>query len=128
MQEHEVTLPDYHVAEVNRWLATEAVLAAVATERLAQHSQWGHQDLPIGGDADGYGPLEATAREQLQRADAAGHLTYAHILLEEVYEALAVPDSAPDKQADELTQVAAVAVKMVELIRERQAVAGAPAN
>lgn len=100
------------------------VLGEVLCERLAQHLKWGRQDHP-----QGTGPVthplssiphpnagaHAQARHFRRLADvrgANGRLTWADILLEETFEALAEDD--PEKLRAELVQVAAVAVAMIE--------------
>jgi hypothetical protein len=101
--------------------ATTAVLKDVADERGRQDAKWGEQNHP-----DGTGPVERQfAVEQANayrdicdtRAEM-GLLTFADILLEEVFEALA--ESDPEKLAIELVQVSAVAVSWVEAIKRRR--------
>lgn len=102
--------------------ATTAVLKDVADERRRQDAKWGEQNHP-----DGTGPDER--RWAVEQANAfrdicdtraqMGVVTFADILLEEVYEALAEAD--PEKLVTELVQVSAVAVSWVEAIRRRQA-------
>ena len=103
----------------SRWMATADVLQAVQDEREAQHAQWGDQDIPMGTSRNEFSALEHYMRQQVQDHHAAGTLTYADVLLEEVYEALAEED--PAKMVDELVQVAAGAVKMIELTKRRLA-------
>lgn len=89
----------------------------VYQERVRQHDKWGEQNHP-----DGTGGVSAeywakVIRRDCDRAFADGRGTFAHILNEEVAEALAETD--PEKLKTELIQVAAVAVAWVEkLIRE----------
>ena len=109
--------------ELERWFATQAVLDDIASERQAQHEQWGDQVLPMGTGAYIFEFMAMHYRTECQAAHANGTLTYQHILLEEVFEALAEAD--PLKLKDELVQVAAVAVKMVELINREQEADGA---
>ena len=121
----QLTLDEWTVthARIARWSATEDVLADVSNERESQHEQWGDQVLPMGTGpafAEEAGMYRAICRD----AAADGDLTYADILLEEVFEALAEED--PLKAKDELIQVAAVAVKMVELINRQVPGATAP--
>lgn len=95
----------------------DRVLADVTVEREAQHDTWGIQQLP-----DGTGPRWATvaddARRECERAAAAGELTWRHVLVEEVAEALAEDD--PARLRAELVQVAAVAVQWLQAV-DRQA-------
>jgi hypothetical protein len=101
---------------------TRQVLDQVLEERGAQDAQWGDQvDYP-----DGTGPAWANEagrrRHACQAAAATGECTWMHVLLEEVYEALAETDL--DALERELIQVAAVAVKWVEALERRQYAAG----
>lgn len=105
------------------------VLKEVAEERARQDARWGVQDLP-----DGTGPycgmttfhgLEYPGYAELadrmkQICDAARDLDMrcmAYVLLEEVFEALAEDDHV--RLREELVQVAAVAVKWVQMIDRR---------
>lgn len=102
------------------------VLRAVAAERRAQDEEWGQQNHPIIADvtaarvADGHAYFAEMADEMKRVNDRSvkeGHLGWAGILREEVYEALAEVD--PLKQRAELIQVAAVAVAAIEAIDRR---------
>ena len=119
MQEREQTLADISkgMAEVRRWVTTNEALDLVHTEREAQFAQWGEQDIPMGTSPD-FTFVANYYRTICQRKTAAGDVTYADVLLEEVYEALAETD--PLKLLDELVQVAAVAVQMIEHLRAKQ--------
>lgn len=108
---------------------TARVLAEIETERLLQVEKWGEQHHP-----DGTGPQvpftagvaymhELAARARRATKAAAGEiaglknhgpLTWRHILLEEVFEALAEAD--PFNLRTELIQVGAVAVAWAEAI------------
>lgn len=106
---------------VEQWLALQPVLEEVAQERLAQLAQWGNQPLPLGfGWADAK-PLADKYRQECDDAMGDGRVTHRHVLLEEVWEALAERD--PAKARDELIQVAAVAVKIIQDI-DRAAAGG----
>jgi len=93
-----------------------AVLAEVAAERRRQDERWGEQNHP-----DGTGPTHSDqavlAREECERAADTGHLSWRHILLEEVAEANEAHESARLRQ--ELIQVAAVAVAWAQAIDRR---------
>lgn len=94
------------------------VLTSVERELYRQDELWGEQNHP-----DGTGDWAAISAEIYRRdtetAAKGGYITYRHILLEEVYEAMAESDR--NKLKTELIQVAAVAVAWVEkLIREEQ--------
>jgi type IV pilus biogenesis protein CpaD/CtpE len=91
---------------------------AVRDERDRQDAKWGEQNHPDGTGRDGNRKAMADmARELCQRLAALGVVTWYHILLEEVYEALAEDD--PAKLRAELIQVAAVAQQWVEAIDRR---------
>lgn len=112
---------DDAAARLNRWFDTHNVLSDVIAERESQHEQWGDQVLPMGTGPE-FAAEAGMYRAICRDAAADGDLTYADILLEEVFEALAEDD--PLKLKDELIQVAAVAVKMVELINRNADAAG----
>ncbi len=106
------------------WL-TEAVLTEVMHERRRQHKKWGEQNHPSGTGPDVEIVVSEGHRQPAWIADknakvytdvAAkdGTLTWRHILLEEVFEALAEDD--PAALRTELQQVAAVAVAWMECL------------
>lgn len=114
---------------------TMTVLGDVADERARQDRKWGEQNHP-NGTGPVVEPLNAStistpcwcyldaaelaqeAREDCQRAFAEDRGTYRHVLMEELFEALAEND--PRLLRAELVQVAAVAVAWVEAIDRRQ--------
>jgi NTP pyrophosphatase (non-canonical NTP hydrolase) len=96
------------------------VLDDVGDEREAQHDKFGEQNPPDGTDNGTLSTRRADqARAQCQAAFAKGEGTWTHILVEEVYEALAEVDSTELRK--ELVQVAAVAVAWVEALDRRLA-------
>lgn len=110
------------------------VLCEVAAERARQASKWGPQDYPSlcqallqrdGGCspnrmAEEYEiPSESRAKFLCDTAFDRGEGTYAHVLVEEVSEAVCAMDDATIR--GELVQVAAVAVAWVEAIDRRLA-------
>lgn len=100
-------------------IITERVLFEVANERLAQDAKWGeqnHPSLPPGSPARHlYGlPHSSLARRRCDEAARGGDLTWGHILVEEVCEAVDAPDL--DDLRMELIQSAAVIVAWVESI------------
>lgn len=112
--------------------ATDDVLTEVAAERLRQDARWGEQNHPDGTSmpmacellghmsrVDGHTLEEPSqvAQRLNQEAIDADRLTWAHILLEEVCEALEERDVA--RLRAELVQVAAVAVNWIEAISRR---------
>lgn len=120
--------------------ATTDVLAEVYAERASQNAKWGeqnHADLDMilmkrqGGCtpqrmAEHYGiPSDTRARSQCDRAFDLGQGTWAHILIEEVAEAIGTNGDRVALRA-ELVQVAAVAVAWIEAIDRRRTGALSP--
>lgn len=98
--------------------ASDVALTEIAIERARQDAKWGEQNHPDGTGGWWHEQTSAMlAREACQKAAADGTLTWAHVLREEVYEALAEHD--PAKLRAELVQVAAVAVAWIEAIDQR---------
>lgn len=110
-----------------------SLFVEVETEARRAEAKFGLQaDVPDGtGDsksfvAGGYTPegifrtfgaLAYTARQRTDEAANAGYLTWADILLEEVFEACCEDDV--DKLRTELVQVAAVALRWVDVLDRR---------
>lgn len=119
-------------------MTSAGVVSEVAEERARQDEKWGEQNHPDGWTAPFALMMEqgldvrddALATELADifraRADALaeqGIITWADILLEEVFEALGeagAPVRDPSRLRGELIQVAAVAVAWVEAIDRRQ--------
>ncbi len=103
---------------------TQAVLIQIAKERQHQLDKWGEQPLP---DVPGPGmwPLnlyltEVGCKHSCQAAAAIGQCTNAHVLIEEVAEAIeAASDATHHALRKELIQVAAVCVKWIEELDRR---------
>lgn len=100
--------------------ATDRVLFEVWHERQRQDEKWGEQNHPMVG-----GPFPEARQSQWARQaefwkqanDAraiSGQIGFDGILLEEVFEALCEED--PINMREELVQVAAVAVGMIEAL------------
>ena len=102
---------------------TDRVLSEVAAERAVQDQKWGEQNHLDGTGGQIAREFADTHRWHCQEAAKEGRLTWRHILLEEVYEALAERD--PDKLRAELVQVAVVATCWAEAIGRRQDPTGA---
>lgn len=94
----------------------QRVLREVAAERAAQDALWGVQALPD-GTGPTYAPEADRAKQAVTDAAAEGHLTWRHILHEEVLEAFAEDDA--DRLRAELIQVAAVAIKWIQSLDKR---------
>jgi hypothetical protein len=118
--------------DFNAW-RTGGILGEIADERARQWERWGDQTLPAhdGQDPSGsvmFGRTYADLARAFKSLNdnrqtlfmEGGHRDYRSdtaVLLEEVFESLAETD--PAKMRAELVQVAAVAVKMIELIDRR---------
>lgn len=90
------------------------ILVEVKKERDRQNQMWGEQNYEIfdKGDIDHYSSM-ATNRKKLNEVKVRNNLLFwSDVLLEEVYESLCEPN--PFKCREELIQVAAVAVAMIE--------------
>lgn len=106
------------MSTTNPSAVTDRVLQEVLAERIRQDAKWGEQNHPDGTGVSPEQPkLADQARAMCQQAFAEGRGDWAHILFEEVREALA--ESDPAKLRAELLQVAAVAVAWVEAIDRR---------
>jgi hypothetical protein len=111
---------------------TESVLREVAAERVRQDAKWGQQNHPSvdqtlarrrGGCTqermcEEYEiPSEDRAKQKCENATANGTVTYAHIAVEEMSEAVSAKyDTA---RRVELVQLAAVVVGWIEAIDRR---------
>lgn len=100
---------------------TAGVLEEVAKERRRQNVKFPNQDLPNGNNPRAYGALAEMAKTTCNEAAKHRELTWRHVLLEEVYEALEC--DADEEFEGEMLQVAAVAVACVENSRRRRGVA-----
>lgn len=108
------------------------LILELSDERARQHAKFGEQNHPNGTAPDAYPmnympftgrQLADIARNRANRRAAAGTVTYADILLEETFEALAEDD--PAKLRAELIQLAAVAVQWIQAIDRADIRAGA---
>lgn len=97
----------------------------IILERRRQEAKWGQQDLPDGDGTTERLYLHAEAEKaRCDKAHDERRCTFAHVLREEVAEALAecAPDNDPERRARlrrELIEVAAVCVKWVESLDRR---------
>lgn len=94
--------------------AVLTVLGEVAEERRSQDEKWGEQSHPNGTGGARYERQAIHFREECDRRHAEGEGTWADILTEEFFEALAEADV--EKLRVELIHVAAVATAWVECI------------
>ena len=103
---------------------TMAVTQEIVEERTRQDAKWGEQNHPNGTGDDRhllrdisrptYGTICYLAKNTTDHNAAIGNVSFADILVEEVFEALAEAD--PLRLRTELIQVAAVAAQWVEAI------------
>lgn len=98
---------------------TETILKEVGKERERQDKKWGEQNHPLMHPETAFTKEEykKTADLHKERCDdraKAGIVSWYDILMEEVYEVFAEEDI--EKQKEELVQVAAVAVLIVECL------------
>lgn len=98
------------------FFGTRHVLGQVAAERKRQDAKFPDQTLPD-GTGEEYLILANIARAACDFAALTDELTWAHVLKEEFYEALAEVDEA--KLRAELVQVSAVACRWIEDIDRR---------
>lgn len=95
----------------------DSTLLEVADEMLAQDIKWSEQNHPDGTGSDADVQLAVQCRRMTQLAFDNGRGTWRHVLLEEVYEALA--EENPELLRKELIQVAAVAAQWAKAIDRR---------
>lgn len=91
---------------------TARIAEEIRMERQRQEAKFPNQDLPLGYDRERWLYDEEQAREDVAVGVACGTLTWADVLREEFFEALAAEDAARCRA--ELIQVAAVAARAVE--------------
>lgn len=93
-----------------------SIFAEIHLERERQDAKWGVQNHPIRPEkSTRYFTVSADlSRELCDEAAENGTITWYHILREEFFEAMA--ESTLERQREELIQVIAVAVAMVENI------------
>jgi hypothetical protein len=113
----------------HRWhgRSLTSVAIDVLDERRRQDQKWGIQNHPDVSEPDDPDYVAMVVESSMDRAEhwkaenarrvEQGNLSWDGILLEEVYEALAETD--PERKAEELIQVAAVAQVWVECIDRR---------
>lgn len=118
----------------------DSIIADVLAERERQDRKWGEQDLPsvdvrliehtrrsmseIGAALMlAYGmPTEADAKARCDQAMAEHRCTHAHVVIEELCEAMEACVSGDEKSAEtELVQLTACLFKWLQQIRKRKA-------
>ena len=100
----------------NQFIQLKA-LVELKNERDAQDKKWGQQNYEIGA-MESYAELADVYKKRCATGVRAGVLTWADILLEEVYEALA--EVNPIRCRQELVQAGAVIVAMIECIDRKK--------
>jgi hypothetical protein len=96
------------------------IFAAIDQERKRQDEKWGEQNYPIvrlGHNYIFYNELNSL-RNTNARLFMEGEISWSNILMEEVYKAFA--ETNPEKQREELVQVAAVAVQIIEYLDRKR--------
>lgn len=97
----------------------EVILREVDNQLHAQIEKWGVQDHPDGTQEDeDYADLAELSKAYCEKVRSEGKMTWAHIIDEELAEALAEPAGSKNLRT-ELIQVAAVAVAWVENLDRR---------
>lgn len=99
--------------------ATTAVVLDILAERERQEAKWGPQSWPFGTGGDFFVKMAKYARQECDEESTMGRTTWQLILTEEFFEAMAETD--PVSLREELIQVAAVAVQIVEDIDRKTA-------
>ena len=96
------------------------ILSAISDERNRQDEKWGVQDWPLASEGERLvsKELESGVKEICDRAARSGSQTWYKILGEEFYEAFAA--ESLDEQIKEMTQVAAVAVAIIECLERKK--------
>ena len=102
-----ITMEEYHYQL--------SILQKIQQERRRQDAKWGEQNLPIKNPWYEYEELANEAKSICETCLEDGSISWHEILQEEVAEVFAEDD--PKKQAEELIQVAAVCVSMIEFLK-----------
>lgn len=99
----------------------EKILTEISNERDRQTNKWGEQHRRLGVDEEVWGEIATLAKESCDKAeidsksdDVNLKAAWFDILLEEVAEVGAEPETELKKIRNELIQVAAVAVAIIE--------------
>lgn len=101
-------------------VSTTLVLHDIRKERINQDKKWGEQNHPLGTSPANtllgfsFFELAELMRDNCEMAAKAGRVTWAHILLEEVFEFLAEFGENKGPVRAEIIQVGAVAAAIAE--------------
>jgi len=96
----------------------EEIFGKINEERFRQDDKWGEQNLPMlthPFTSKEFNLAAIQCKELCNKAITDGTISWRHILIEEVMEVFA--EDNPNKQAEELIQVAAVSISMIECLR-----------
>jgi len=91
-----------------------SILAEITRERRRQDAKHGFVDLHDGTGSDAAQMFAGIAKTVCSEKASVGRATWADVLIEEVFEALA--ERNPKLLRNELIQVAAVCVKWIQLL------------
>ena len=100
------------------------IFAEIDAERKRQHEEWGEQNHPmlLNGIISDINPpicvIKRLAEIAKRKGSLSKKLSWFNILMEEVYETFAETD--PKKQREEMVQVAAVAVQIIEYLDRKE--------
>jgi hypothetical protein len=97
---------------------SQLVLGEVLREVERQEEKWGEQNHPDGTSEEKFGWMADLAKLNCNKLHQENKITWAAVLFEEFYEALA--EGAADALRTELVQVAAVAVSWVKAIDRKE--------
>jgi len=101
------------------------IIRDVRVERFAQLEKWGDQHHPDGTDPGQFTEAAQTAQAANAQYAESGLLSWSHIMLEEVYEALASAPDSPELR-DEIVQIMAVCSAWLEDFDSRRPSNGRP--
>jgi hypothetical protein len=106
----------YWGGEMNITEKLSPIFTEIVQEHIRQDEKWGEQNHPMLGMLTSDLCLyNATIYKEINAIE--GARSWLSILMEEVYEAFAETD--PEKQREEMIQVAAVAIQIVEYLDRR---------
>ena len=92
------------------------IFEEIRKERQRQNEKWGEQNWPMLEEWSKPHEMKGAA-DYYKEQNQGGGKFWSSILLEEVYEAFA--ETKPEKQREEMIQVAAVVVQIIEYLDSR---------
>jgi hypothetical protein len=93
------------------------ILTEIARERRRQDKKWGEQNHPMLNVPYTADAMMSSSKVYRRLNDLGENSSWFQILMEEVYEVFA--ETEPEKQREEMVQVAAVAVQIIEYLDRR---------